>query len=234
MPYQYTYILVNFFTIIICFIASFHKKIQFSSYFKYYLLSSTLIAIPFILWDMYFTRIGVWWFDKQYTLGYSIGNLPLEEILFFFCIPFSCVFTFYCFDKFYNWSWSKGLNNLIIFPSLIILIVVGLLTTDKIYTCVTAWVNVGTLIYLYFIRREQWIAQASIIFTILMLGFFPVNGILTGSGLPSPIVNYNSDAILNIRIGTIPIEDAVYGYAQFLWNVFMFKVITKNKISHGI
>lgn len=67
-----------------------------------------------------------------------------------------------------------------------------------------------------------------------MLGFFPVNGILTGSGLPSPIVNYNSDAILNIRIGTIPIEDAVYGYAQFLWNVFMFKVITKNKISHGI
>ena len=45
-----------------------------------------------------------------------------------------------------------------------------------------------------------------------MLGFFPVNGILTGSGLPSPVVNYNTDEIFNIRLWTIPIEDTAYGF----------------------
>ncbi len=56
-----------------------------------------------------------------------------------------------------------------------------------------------------------------------MLGFFPVNGILTGTGLESPIVNYNPDDFLGIRMGTIPIEDAVYGYTQFLLVLYFFK-----------
>lgn len=227
MPYQYTYILINFFTIIICFLASFHHKLGFHRYFKYYLVSSTIVAIPFILWDVYFTARGVWWFDTQYTLGFKIGNLPLEEVLFFFCIPFSCVFTYFCFDKFYKWEWSKGFNNLIAFVSLITCVVAGLLFTDKIYTAVTAWFTAGTLIYLHLIKREPWLTQASIIFTILMLGFFPVNGVLTGTGIPSPVVNYNPNDFLNIRMGTIPIEDAVYGYAQFLWNIYMFKIIVR-------
>lgn len=227
MPYQYTYILINFFTIIICFLASFHRKLGFYRYFKYYFLSSTIVAIPFILWDVYFTSIGVWWFDTQYTLGYKIGNLPLEEVLFFFCIPFSCVFTYFCFNKFYKWEWSKGFNNIIVFFSLIVCVVAGLLFSDKIYTAVTAWATAGTLVYLHLIKREPWLTQASIIFTILMLGFFPVNGILTGTGLPSPVVNYNNADFLNFRLGTIPIEDAVYGYTQFLWNVYMFKVIVR-------
>ena len=56
-----------------------------------------------------------------------------------------------------------------------------------------------------------------------MLGFFPVSGVLTGTGLENPIVNYNPSQFLGIRMGTIPIEDAVYGYTQFLWIIFFFK-----------
>jgi hypothetical protein len=30
-------------------------------------------------------------------------------------------------------------------------------------------------------------------------------------------------------MGTIPAEDAVYGYSQFLLNIYFFKKITKNE-----
>lgn len=49
-----------------------------------------------------------------------------------------------------------------------------------------------------------------------------VNGILTGTGLESPIVNYNPENFLGIRMLTIPIEDTVYGYEMILWNIYLF------------
>ena len=91
----YTYALILFFTIIICFIASFDKRIQFNLQFGSFLKAAILVAIPFIAWDIWFTAHGVWWFNTDYTLGITFFGLPLEEILFFVCIPFSCIFTYY-------------------------------------------------------------------------------------------------------------------------------------------
>lgn len=225
---NYTYLLINFFTIIICFIYSFDKRIQFNHYFLAYIKASTIVAIPFIIWDMYFTEKGVWWFNYDYVIGLKIGGLPLEEILFFFCIPFSCVFTYYCLNKFFNLNWANSFNNIIVFLTVIVCVVVGLLNYDKIYTLVTAIVTTLTVLYLHFINQKEWIGKASLVYTILMLGFFPVNGILTGTGLDNPIVNYNSEDFLGVRILTIPIEDAVYGYSMFIWNIFFFKKFSMN------
>lgn len=220
---QYTYLLVNFMTVIICFIFSFDKRIQFSKHFQAFLKGSMLVAVPFIAWDIWFTAHGVWWFNSDYTTGLVIAGLPIEEWLFFICIPFSCVFTYFCLDKFFNLDWANAFNNMIVFVSIIICAVIALLHYDKTYTLVTATVTAATLIYLHFISRAAWIGKASLIFCILMFGFFPVNGVLTGTGLESPIVNYNPESFLNIRILTIPIEDVVYGYTQFILNIYLFK-----------
>lgn len=219
----YTYALVLFFTVIICFIASFDRRIQFNRHFVAFLKSAVLVAIPFIAWDIWFTAKGVWWFNTDYTLGITIGGLPIEEWLFFICIPFSCVFTYFCFDKFLKLDWLSGFNNIIVFFIVIVCSVVTLLHYDKIYTLVTAIAAIITLIYLHFIARTEWIGKASLVFMMLMLGFFPVNGILTGTGLETPIVNYNPKDFLGIRMGTIPVEDAVYGYTQFLLTLYFFK-----------
>ncbi|KYH07448.1 MULTISPECIES: lycopene cyclase domain-containing protein [Chryseobacterium] len=227
MPY--TYILINFFTIIICFIASFDRRIQFSRFFGKFLLSSTIVGVPFIVWDIWFTANGVWWFDLNYTLGFKIAGLPVEEWLFFYCIPFACVFTYYCIEKFYRLDWAGAFNNLIVFTSFIILGVVGFLYYEKIYTLLTVIVTLLTLFYLHFIAQKEWIGKVSLVYLILMPGFFAVNGILTGSFIPSPVVNYNPDDFLGIRMGTIPVEDAVYGYSQFLLNIYFFKKVTKNE-----
>lgn len=219
----YTYSLVLLFTVIICFIASFDRRLLFNRHFGAFLKSAILVAIPFIFWDVWFTAKGVWWFNTDYTLGIVLAGLPIEEWLFFICIPFSCVFTYFCFDKFFGLEWLSGFNNLIVFVSVIICSVIALLHFDKIYTLVTAIAAITTLIYLHFVARADWIGKASLVFTILMLGFFPVNGVLTGTGLETPIVNYNPGDFLGIRILTIPIEDTVYGYTQFLLVLYFFK-----------
>ncbi len=227
---QYTYALVLFFTVIICFVASFDKRLQFHHHFGAFLKAATLVAIPFIAWDIWFTARGVWWFNTDYTLGFNLAGLPLEEWLFFIFIPFSCVFTYYCFDKFFKLKWLSALNNSIVFVTLIVCSVVALLHYDKIYTLVTAIVTIFALIYLHFIVRAEWIAKASLVFMVLMLGFFPVNGVLTGTGLESPIVNYNPGDFLGIRMLTIPVEDAVYGYTQFLLGLYFFKKFQKQNV----
>lgn len=225
----YTYLLINFFTVIICFIFSFDKRIQFHKQFGAFLKAVLIVAIPFILWDIAFTEMGIWWFNPDYTIGFKIAGLPIEEWLFFICIPFSCVFTYFCLTKFFDLNWANGFNNIIAFVTCIVCLVVALLHFDKTYTLVTALATTAVLIYLHFIAKSNWIGQASLVYTILMLGFFPVNGILTGTGLESPIVNYNPEEFLNIRMWTIPVEDAVYGYTQFLLVIYFFKLFQKNE-----
>ncbi|HUH52097.1 MAG TPA: lycopene cyclase domain-containing protein [Flavobacterium sp.] len=226
---SYTYLIINLLTVIICFIYSFDKRIQFHKHFPAFLKAGVLVAIPFIAWDVWFTAHGVWWFNTEYTTGLILMGLPIEEWMFFIFIPFSCVFTYFCFDKFFNLDWTKSFNNIIVFVTIIVSMVVALLHYDKIYTFVTAIVTVATMIYLHFIARVDWIGKASLVFTVLMLGFFPVNGVLTGTGLEAPIVNYTPGRFLGIRLLTIPIEDAVYGYTQFILNIYFFKLFSKNK-----
>lgn len=220
---SYTYLAVNFFTIIICFIYSFDKRLEFYRFFAPFLKSAIIVGIPFILWDVYFTKVGVWWFNSTYTVGFRIAGLPIEEWLFFLCIPFSCTFTYFCITRFKDVSWANGFGTIISFLTIIVCSVIALLHYDKLYTLVTAVVTVLSVIYFQFIAKINWIGQASLLFTILLLGFLPVNGVLTGTGLDNPIVNYNPTEFLGIRIGTIPIEDAVYGYTQFLWIIYFFK-----------
>jgi len=220
---QYTYLLINFFTVIVCFIFSFHHKIKFNRHFKAFILASSIVALFFIVWDIWFTKIGVWWFNDKYLLGLRIVNLPIEEILFFICIPFSCIFTYFCLDKFFRLDWKPEMEKIFVIFSILTLVILALYCNDRIYPFMTFLTTAISLFVLYFILNARWIGKASFIYLILMPGFLGVNGILTGTGLDSPIVNYNPEHFLGIRILTIPIEDTVYGYEMILWNIFLFQ-----------
>ena len=77
------YFKVLLFSFIIPFIFSFHQKIKFYKFFKQIAASLSLIGFFFIIWDIYFTKIGVWGFDKKHHSSIMLSNLPLEEVLFF-------------------------------------------------------------------------------------------------------------------------------------------------------
>lgn len=57
-------------------------------------LSILLAGTPFLLWDLYATAAGHWWFDEDQTLPWRVADLPLEEIAFFIVIPLVSVLTF--------------------------------------------------------------------------------------------------------------------------------------------
>lgn len=226
---QYTYLAINFFTIIICFIFSFHPKIKFHRHFKVFLLSSIIVALFFIAWDVWFTANGVWWFNDKYLIGKRLFGLPIEELLFFICIPFSCVFTYFCLDKFFKLDWKPSIQKVFVIISIISCLILAIIFRDKIYSFVTFLTTAITLIILYFVLKVKWIGKASFIYLVLMPGFLAVNGILTGTGLDSPIVNYSPKDFIGFRILTIPIEDTVYGYEMILWNLFFFHKFKKDE-----
>lgn len=234
MLQPYTYLFVIFGATIICFIASFHRHLQFNKQFKSFLKASCIVALPFIIWDIWFTENGVWWFNTNYTIGLIIAGLPIEEWLFFFCIPFSCLFTYFCLDRFFDLRWTNSFSQIIVFIVVILCSVLALLHHAKTYTFVTTVATLVGIVYLHFIAKQEWIGQASFTYIILSPGFFIVNGILTGTGLASPIVNYNPNEFLGIRMLTIPVEDAIYGYTQFLFVVYFFKQFEQKKIKTNI
>ena len=103
-----TYLLLNIFTISIPFIFSFHKKLNFYKTWKAFFPAVFITAAVFIIWDIYFTGISVWGFNRDYLLGVNLVNLPLEEWLFFFCIPYAIVFTYAAIKKLIHNKWLNS------------------------------------------------------------------------------------------------------------------------------
>ena len=57
------------------------------------LLTIALAGTPFLLWDLYATHSGHWWFDADQTLPWRVAGVPLEEVAFFVVIPLVAVLT---------------------------------------------------------------------------------------------------------------------------------------------
>ncbi len=219
------YLLVDFFTIIIPLLFSFHPKIKFYKTWKAFFIAATIVAIIFLTWDIIFTRLGVWSFNPRYITGIYLFGLPVEEILFFICIPFSCVFTYYCLDKFFSLAWPPRWETFFCITLSFGLLIIGMIWLDKLYTSVTFISTAVVCLLLKFGVKIKWFGKAVTVYTVLLIPFLIVNGILTGTGLEEPVVRYNDGENLGIRLFTIPIEDTVYGFELILLNLFFFEAI---------
>ena len=224
---NFTYLLVDFFTVVVPVIFSFHPKLRFTKFFKAFFKANIIVACIFIIWDIYFTRIGIWGFNSQYLTGLYIFNLPIEEILFFICIPFACVFTYHCLNLFFEIKWSVQTEKIFILSLSTILFLTGIYFINKYYTSATFISLAISLFTLKYFVRVSWLRKLICIYPILLIPFFIVNGILTGSGLEHPVVWYNNEENLGIRLFTIPIEDIFYGFELILLNVFLYEHFIK-------
>jgi lycopene cyclase domain-containing protein len=124
---KYTYLLVLLFTILVPFLFSFHPRIRFDRHFIPFIKASVLPSIPFLAWDVFFTETGVWSFNPGYTIGVKIYNLPIEEVLFFICIPFACVFTIHCFSTIFHDPNTTGMEKILVLLLSSTLLIIGVL-----------------------------------------------------------------------------------------------------------
>ena len=74
-------------------ILSFSKKMDFYKSPGRLIYAISLPFIMFTIWDIIVTARGHWSFNPDYTIGFRIFGLPVEEILFFIVIPFCGLFT---------------------------------------------------------------------------------------------------------------------------------------------
>ena len=227
---KWTYLLVDLFTVLVPFLFSFHAKIRFDKQFKFYFLANLGSASIFLLWDYFFTKWNVWSFNEQYLLGFNIAGLPIEEILFFFCIPFACVFTYYCFTRFFSIQWTGTVRLIIILLLSLILLFIGITNIERAYTGLACISSGLLLMLLHFYWKVKWLDMALCTYAVLLIPFFIVNGILTGTGLDEPVVIYNDAENLGIRLITIPVEDVAYGFELFLLTVFFYENVKKQNL----
>ncbi len=225
--------MIDFFTVIIPLIFSFHPKIKFYKTWPQFFIAAAVVAILFITWDALFTSLGVWNFNPQYVSGIYILNLPLEEILFFICIPFSCVFTYYCLDKFYNLAWKPKTEDIFCIVFSLLLLITGLIFLDRLYTSVTFISTAFVCLLLKFVFKINWFGKAISVYAILLVPFLIVNGILTGTGLDEPVVRYNNAENLHFRLFSIPVEDVFYGFEMFVLNLFIYLRLTERESTEG-
>ncbi|WP_373396316.1 lycopene cyclase domain-containing protein [Algoriphagus halophilus] len=66
---KYLYLGVNLFTISFPLVRSFEQKIQYFKNWKFLFPAIFLTGTFFLIWDHWFTRLGVWEFNPTYILG---------------------------------------------------------------------------------------------------------------------------------------------------------------------
>ena len=210
---QYLYLILNLGSISIPLLYSiFEKKFHFIQYFKKALLSIILVAIPFLIWDAVFTAKGIWGFNSAYHLPFKLLRMPIEEWLFFICIPYACLFTHEVL-KYYkpNLKFSKVATILIGAILLLVVFFLWVFNINKWYTAVNFFIFFMLLAY-SLLKHITLLQEYLPSFLVILIPFFLVNGILTGSFIDEPVVWYDNTENLNFRIFTIPLEDVFYAF----------------------
>ena len=225
---KWLYLVLNLGSIAIPFLFSFHPKLKFYKFWKALVISMALTMLIFIPWDVIFTEQGFWGFDPRYYLGKTIFHLPIEEWLFFICIPYACVFTHYALMHYFpQLGLGEKWTNRVSFILWFILILLISFNYDKWYPLINYGLAI-VLIPLMLKKNPVLLGRYYLTFLVMLIPFFLVNGILTGSFIEDQVVWYNNDENLGIRMFTIPVEDSIYAFTLIGMNLFLTDFFQKN------
>ncbi|WP_303319051.1 lycopene cyclase domain-containing protein [Flavivirga abyssicola] len=229
---DYLYLLLNFGSLSVPFLFSFHPKLMFYKRWKSLFIGLLISMAIFIPWDIIFTINGIWGFNQEYFLGLKIFSLPIEEWLFFICIPYACTFTHYALLYYFpNLKLPRATTKTISYLLIFLLLILSIYNSNKCYTFIN-FVLATILIAIVINKDPNLLSSFYLTFLVMLIPFFIVNGILTGSFITNEVVWYNNSENLNIRLFTIPIEDTVYAFSLILLNLFvMTRFENKRKLS---
>lgn len=216
---KYYYLLIDFFTILFPFLLSFDKKVAFYKSWPQILKGLIIGGIIFLVWDHYFTINGIWSFNEHYITGLKLGSLPIEEVLFFLLIPYSCLFIWHCVEAYFPKTIGLSKFSKIFWFAVFVLCIVIVSTyPDRLYTQIT-FKLLGLICLVFLVRPKAWHSSFIIGYLISLVPFFIVNGLLTSI----PIVQYNDQENVNFRWWTIPFEDSFYMLGLLMLNAWVAK-----------
>ena len=218
------YITLDFLIIIVPLLLSFKWKFKYYKYYKPLFASIGIVGISYIIWDIIVTFRGDWWFNKEYLIGFEIAGLPIEEILFFIVVPYSCIFIYENFAYFIK---EKEIyyNKYFYYIISILFLISGLIFYYQDYTIL----SLLSCALFFFVANKFYpnILKSRLFWFYIILSFvaFIIFNYLLTSTI---IVFYNPEAIWGIRITTIPLEDFFYNFSMLSFYL-MFYLYFKNK-----
>lgn len=207
---------------------SFDTKVAFYKKWKYLFPAMIIPAVMYLSWDIFFTSKGVWGFNEKYITGLKLYTLPVEEVLFFFIVPYSCVFIYACIRSYFPGFNNKRTGDTVLKILAFGLGAVGIIFYKRYYTSWTFLLN-AFFIALIYLRRNYFkhfdATSFLVSWLLIQIPFLVVNGFLTAI----PVVLYNNSENLGIRIYTIPFEDVFYGMLLVLMNIVIYEKLKTNE-----
>ena len=231
---KWLYLLIDLGAISVPLLASFDRRLRFDRQWRYLFPAILLTMMVFIPWDMVKTSLGVWGFNPRYLMGYYIGNLPVEEWLFFIAVPYACLFTYHVLNQLLQQDYFGKYAQAFTLLLAIALLITGFMNLTRLYTSVT-FISTGSFLLIHrYVFGKAYMGRFFLMYFVTLIPFFIVNGILTGSFIPGEVVYYDDAQNLGIRMGTIPIEDMVYGMLMLLMNVTWFEWLKTRKSPESV
>ena len=188
-----------------------------------------ITAIFFIPWDIIFTSKAVWGFNRSQVFGIYFVNLPVEELLFFFVVPYSSVFTYEVLKTFHFSELPEKFHRIISILFILVLLVLVVCFYNQLYTFYVCLLTAILLIIYEFILHVFWMKWFYIVFGILLVPFLIMNGLLTSAIMGSVVVWYNNNQIIGLRLYSIPLEDVFYGMSLILMNIAVYEFFKSKK-----
>jgi len=224
---NFLYLYINFGTILFPLLFSFERRVAFFKQWRFLLPALLITATGFLLWDHIFTASGVWGFNARYTSGLQIGDLPIEEVLFFITIPYASIFIYAFLNYLYPETAFFDRNTLKI--NIALMLICGILLFafyDRAYTAVNCSVALLLLAIQTFLIRGAYMGRFYRFYLWHLVPFFLVNGLLTGTGIAEPVVWYNNAETIGFRLFTIPVEDTLYSFSLMLMNIMIMESLS--------
>ncbi|UCS94407.1 lycopene cyclase domain-containing protein [Echinicola marina] len=226
---NYLYLILDIATLLFPLLWSFESKVSY--YKKWFALFPAILitSFVFLLWDEWFTGLGVWGFNPRYLTGIYLGSLPLEECLFFLIVPFSTIFIYEILQYYLKKDYLVYQSKFLTITLIAILVNIGLFNIDKWYTSVNFLFVASVLVLHYYIFGTRILGRFYLFYLVHLIPFILFNGALTGAFTPEPVVFYDNAENLSLRIFTIPVEDFVYSMGLMLMNISIYEKIKIRK-----
>jgi len=218
-----TYLLIDVFIIAVPLVLTFDKRIVYYRQIPAVAFSIGVVSTCYVIWDVIVTARGEWSFNSKYLTGIHLLNLPLEEMLFFITVPYSCLFIY----EAVSYATKDRVGKIptpVVITAIAMLLAASVAVRDQGYTskalascslffAVACWLDRPLLN-----SKQYWVWLA-----ICYVPFLLINSVLTAL----PVVEYNPAAIFGVRVFTIPIEDFFYNYAMLSFYLLFYRMRRK-------
>jgi len=216
---KFEYLILNVLIIAGPLALSFENKMRFVAKWRFAIPAILITAFPFLVWDAIVAGRH-WWFNENYTLGFRVVGLPIEECLFFITVPFAGIFIWESLRFNYTNRLIAGMR--FVYYLLYFCAPLGalLFVQGKQYTGLMLFSLAITALYDRLSKTRLLLQKLLYVYlTIAGVLILLFNGYLTAR----PIVMYDDRYQLGVKIGTIPIEDFGYGFSLLLLATMLYE-----------